>query len=60
MQKIVNMEDLDFVLTKVFSSFVVDGKKVAKIAQNSPFGELCGSPDSVLVARRGIEPLFSP
>lgn len=59
MQKIVNMEDLDFVLKKVFSNFVVDGKKVAKITQNSPFGELCGSPDSVLVAPRGIEPLLT-
>lgn len=58
-QKITNMADLDFILKKLFSNFVVEGEKVTKITQNSPFGELCGSPDSVMVARRGIEPLLT-
>jgi vacuolar-type H+-ATPase subunit I/STV1 len=41
-----NMSDLDFVLKKLFSNFLVDGKKVLQITQNSPFRELCGSPNS--------------
>ena len=48
-QKLRNMEELDFALKKIFSNFVVDGKIVTKITQNSPFGELCGTPDSVMV-----------
>lgn len=62
-QKIKVMTQLDFIMKKVFMNFVVDGKKVVQITQNSLFRELCGLPnpaDSVMVARRGIEPLFSP
>lgn len=62
-QKIDRMDQLDFVIKKLFSNFLVDGQKVLQITQNSPFRELCGSPNSensVMVARRGIEPLFSP
>lgn len=58
-----SMSYLDFIIKKLFSNFVTDGKKVLQITQNSPFRELCGSPnpaDSVMVAPRGIEPLFSP
>ncbi len=58
-----NMSDLDFVLKKLFSNFLIDGKKVVQITQNSPFRELCGSPNSensVMVAPGGIEPPFSP
>ena len=49
-----NMEDLDFVLRKVFLNFVVEGKKVTKITQNSPFRELCGSPHSAMVAPKKL------
>lgn len=62
-QKIDRMDQLDFVIKKLFSNFTVDGKKVTHITQNSPFRELCGSPNSensVMVAPGGIEPPFSP
>ncbi len=58
-KKIVNMNDLDSIMKKVFMNFVVEGKKVTQITQNSLFRELCGSPDSALVASRGIEPLLT-
>lgn len=58
-QKIESMEQLNFVIKKLFTNFVVDGQKVTKITQNSPFGELCGTPDSVVVAPRGVEPLLT-
>lgn len=43
-KKITNMDDLDYIMKKVFMNFVVEGKKVVSITQNSPFRELCGSP----------------
>lgn len=60
-EKIQNMEDLDYVLKKVFSNFYVRDGKVTKITQNSPFRELCEASkpsDCILVVPRGIEPLF--
>ncbi len=57
-KKIGTMSDLDYMMRKVFTNFVVEGQKVTKITQNSPFRELCGSLDSGLVAPRGIEPLL--
>ena len=62
-QNIERMDQLDFVIKKLFTNFLVDGQKVLQITQNSPFRELCGSPNSensVMVAPRGIEPLFTP
>ncbi len=61
-QKIESMEQLNFVIKKLFTNFLVDGQKVLEITQNSPFRELCGSPnpaDSVMVAPRGVEPLLT-
>jgi DNA invertase Pin-like site-specific DNA recombinase len=43
-KKIRNMEDLDFILRKVFMNFVVVDKKIKEITQNSLFRELCGTP----------------
>ncbi len=62
-QKIQNMEQLNFVIKKLFTNFVVDGKKVTQITQNSPFRELCGTANSEnlpMVAPGGIEPPFTP
>lgn len=61
-QNIESMAHLDFIIKKLFSNFVTDGKKVLQITQNSPFGELCGTLnplDSVMVAPRGVEPLLT-
>lgn len=58
-KEINKMDDLDYIIRKVFMNFVVDGKKITQITQNSPFGELCGTPSSVMVAPRGIEPLLT-
>lgn len=61
-KKIGSMEDLDFIMQKVFSNFTIEGRKVTKITQNSPFRELCDSQfsmdsqKSVLVGPPGIEP----
>lgn len=56
-RKIESMDDLDYVLKKLFSNFIVDGKKVTQITQNSPFRELCWSPNSensVMVAPKRL------
>lgn len=58
-KKITNMDDLDYIMKKVFMNFVIEGKKVAQITQNSLFRELCGTPESVMVAPRGVEPLLT-
>lgn len=58
-QKTGNMKDLDYILRKLFSNFVVKDGIVTQITQNSPFGELCGSNDCSLVAPRGVEPLLT-
>lgn len=57
-QNIGSMSDLDFIMRKLFSNFLVRGGKVTKITQNSPFRELCLDADSAMVTPRGIEPRF--
>jgi phage-related tail protein len=47
--KLKNMDDLDFIMRRVFTNFVVEGGKVTKITQNSPFRELCLVADSAMV-----------
>lgn len=59
LKKGMRMSDLDFVLRKLFSNFYVDGKKVTKITQNSPFRELCAVSDSDMVTPPGVEPGLS-
>lgn len=61
-QKIDSMTDLDFILRKLFSNFVIKNGKVTQITQNSPFRELCASEnvdDCSLVTPPGIEPGFT-
>lgn len=60
-QKIDNMTDLNFILRKLFSNFVIKKGKVTQITQNSPFRELCASKndeDCGLVTSRRIELRF--
>ncbi len=60
-QNYKHMEDLDYVMKKVFSNFETDGKKVTKITQNSPFRELCEPVKAVNctnIVLTGIEPVF--
>lgn len=61
-RKLTKMSDIDFVMRKMFTNFEVNGNKITKITQNSPFRELCEpskASDCVLVALTGIEPVFS-
>ncbi len=54
--KFKTMKDLDIAIKKMFSNFVIKDKKIASYTQNSPFGELAGHGDSVMVTPPGIEP----
>ena len=56
--KIDGMTDLDFIIKKLFMNVTVTNQKVTNITQNSPFRELCWSPNSAMVTPRGIEPRF--
>jgi site-specific DNA recombinase len=56
--KIDGMTDLDFIIKKLFMNVTVTDQKVTEITQNSPFRELCGSPNSAMVTLPGIEPGF--
>lgn len=58
-KEITLMSELDDAVQKVFSNFVIEGQKVTKITQNSPFGELYDVETSALVDPNGIEPLTS-
>lgn len=49
-KKIRKMDDLDYIMRRLFMNFVVEGKKVAGIRQNSPFQELYESSNSAVVA----------
>jgi hypothetical protein len=40
---------LDFIIKKLFMNVTVTNQKVTDITQNSPFRELCGSPNSAMV-----------
>ncbi len=51
-----SIAELDAILKKLFSNFVVDGKKVTEIKQNSPFGELYDTAVSAMVDLAGLEP----
>ncbi len=57
-RKIKKMEDLDYVIRKVFMNFYVEDKKVTKITQNPLFGDMHFSTDSAVVAPTGIEPVL--
>lgn len=48
-QKIDSMADLDFIIKKFFMNVTVIDQKVTKITPNSPFRELCRSPNSAIV-----------
>ncbi|KKR03078.1 MAG: Recombinase [Candidatus Uhrbacteria bacterium GW2011_GWF2_39_13] len=58
-QNIDAMNDLDFIMRKLFINFTITDGKVTEITQNSPFRELCLDTDSVMVTPRGIEPRFT-
>lgn len=47
--KIDAMADLDYIIKKLFMNVTVTDQKVADITQNSPFRELCWSPNSAMV-----------
>ncbi|NBS67629.1 hypothetical protein EBT31_01765 [bacterium] len=55
LDQITVVRQLDWSFRKLFSNFYVEGKKVAKITQNSPYRELCGSPDSAMVTPARVE-----
>ncbi len=55
-EKLTSMADLDDTIKKLFSNFVVEGKKVTQIKQNSPFGELYDTSVSAMVDPAGLEP----
>ncbi len=56
-KKIPSMADLDFILRKIFSNFVILDKKVEKIEQTSPFRELF---ETKTTARDERSPLVTP
>lgn len=58
-QNLSEMPDLDFIIRKLFSNFLIKNKKVAQITQNSPFRELCVDASSAMVTPRRIELLFA-
>ncbi len=55
-QKLTSIADLDEIIKKLFSNFVVEGKKVTEIKQNSPFRELYDTGVSAMVDPAGLEP----
>ncbi len=56
--KMDNMAELDFIIKKLFMNVTVTNQKVTNITQNSPFRELCGTPNSAMVTPRRIELRF--